>query len=380
VTLTVSRRSVQVPAWVQPGHADDAVSVSFGYGRKQHTLGVKDADEPVVVGHDVYPLRSAASPWFVTGLEVKKTGRKYRISTTQVTNVTEGRPIALMQSVEEFEKHPEAPEQRSPKELPGGKELEGRVLPSVMPGIDYSKLQYKWAMAVDMSRCTGCSACVVACQAENNIPVVGKYQVGRGREMHWIRMDRYYSGPAESPEMVNQPMFCQHCETAPCEYVCPVNATVHSPDGLNEMVYNRCVGTRFCSNNCPYKVRRFNWLNYTAQKSQTERMAMNPDVTVRDRGVMEKCTFCVQRIRRADIDAAETESDEPYTRLQTACQQACPTRAIVFGPISDSRGQVARDAAAPQSYEVLHELGTRPRVHYLARLRNLNPALPAVVA
>ncbi|HZW88663.1 MAG TPA: 4Fe-4S dicluster domain-containing protein, partial [Myxococcaceae bacterium] len=246
--LSVSGRSVEVPAWVQPGHADDAVTVSFGYGRKQNTLGVKDADEPVLVGHDVYPLRSAANPWFATGLEVKKTGRKYTISTTQVHNATEGRPIALMQTVEEFEKHPEAPELRPPVKL-GKREESGVLLPSVQPEVDYSKQQYKWAMAVDMSRCTGCSACVMACQAENNIPVVGKYQVGRGREMQWIRMDRYYSGPAESPEMVTQPMFCQHCETAPCEYVCPVNATVHSDEGLNDMVYNRCIGTRYCSNN-----------------------------------------------------------------------------------------------------------------------------------
>ena len=375
VTLTVSGRSVQVPAWVQPGHADDAVSVSFGYGRKQHTLGVKDADEPVVVGHDVYPLRSAASPWFVTGLEVKKTGRKYRISTTQVTNVTEGRPIALMQSVEEFEKHPEAPEQRSPKELPGGKELEGRVLPSVMPGIDYSKLQYKWAMAVDMSRCTGCSACVVACQAENNIPVVGKYQVGRGREMHWIRMDRYYSGPAESPEMVNQPMFCQHCETAPCEYVCPVNATVHSDEGLNDMVYNRCIGTRYCSNNCPYKIRHFNYLHWTQDKSQVEKMLMNPDVTVRARGVMEKCTYCVQRIERTRIASRIENRTIGDTELKTACQQVCPTSALTFGSLHDPKTQVSQRHADPRRFDVLHELNTRPRTVYLTKIKNPNPEL-----
>ena len=375
VTLSVFGRSVEVPAWVQPGHADDAVTVSIGYGRKQHTLGVKDADEPVVVGHDVYPLRSAASPWFLTGLEVKKTGRKYSISTTQVHNVTEGRPIALMQSLEEFEKHPEAVEQRSPAKLPGGKELEGRLLPSVQPGIDYGKLQYKWAMAVDMSRCTGCSACVIACQAENNIPVVGKYQVGRGREMQWIRMDRYYSGPMESPEMVTQPMFCQHCETAPCEYVCPVNATVHSDEGLNDMVYNRCIGTRYCSNNCPYKIRHFNYLHWTQDKSQVEKMLMNPDVTVRARGVMEKCTYCVQRIERTRIASRLENRTIGDTELKTACQQVCPTNALTFGSLHDPKTQVSQRHADPRRFDVLHELNTRPRTVYLTKIKNPNPEL-----
>ena len=372
--LTVSGRSVEVPAWVQPGHSDDAVTVSFGYGRRQNTLGVKDADEPVVVGHDVYPLRTAAAPWFATGLELKKTGRKYTICTTQVHNVTEGRPIALMQSVEEFEKHPEAPDVRPPVKL-GNKELEGSALPSVQPAIDYSKQQYKWAMSVDMSRCTGCSACVMACQAENNIPVVGKYQVGRGREMQWIRMDRYYSGPAESPEMVNQPMFCQHCETAPCEYVCPVNATVHSDEGLNDMVYNRCIGTRYCSNNCPYKVRHFNYLHWTQDKTQVEKMLMNPDVTVRARGVMEKCTYCVQRIERTRIVARIENRAIGDGELKTACQQVCPTNALTFGSLHDPKTQVSQRHADPRRFDVLHELNTRPRTVYLTKIKNPNPEL-----
>jgi molybdopterin-containing oxidoreductase family iron-sulfur binding subunit len=372
--LTVSGRSVQMPAWIQPGHSDEAVTVSFGYGRKQRTLGVKDADEPVVVGHDVYPLRSSTALWFSPGLQIKKVGRKYPLSHTQVQNTTEGRPIALMQSLEEYEKHPEAPEYRPPVKV-GGKQIEGNKLPSVQAEVDYSKQQYKWAMSVDMSRCTGCSACVIACQAENNIPVVGKYQVGRGREMQWIRMDRYYSGPAESPEMVNQPMFCQHCETAPCEYVCPVNATVHSDEGLNDMVYNRCIGTRYCSNNCPYKVRHFNYLHWTQDKSQVEKMLMNPDVTVRARGVMEKCTYCVQRIERTRIAARIENRAIGDGELLTACQQVCPTDALTFGSLHDPKSKVSQRHADPRRFDVLHELNTRPRTVYLTKIKNPNPEL-----
>ena len=373
--LSVSGRSVQVPAWVQPGHSDEAVTVSIGYGRKQHTLGVKDADEPVVVGHDVYPLRSAASPWFATGLEIKKVGKEYPLSFTQVHNTTDGRAIALMQGIEEFEKHPEAVELRPTMKRANGTELEGNTNASIQPLIDYSKQQYRWAMAVDMSRCTGCSACVVACQAENNIPVVGKYQVGRGREMHWIRMDRYYSGPAESPEMVTQPMFCQHCETAPCEYVCPVNATVHSDEGLNDMVYNRCIGTRYCSNNCPYKVRHFNYLHWTQDKSQVEKMMQNPDVTVRARGVMEKCTYCVQRIERTRIASRIENRTIGDGELKSACQQACPTNALTFGSLHDPNTQVSQRHADPRRFDVLHELNTKPRTVYLTKIKNPNPEL-----
>ncbi len=373
--LTISGRSVEVPAWVQPGHSDEAVTVSLGYGRKQQTVGVKGADEPVVVGHDVYPLRSAAAPWFATGLELKKVGRTYPLSPTQLHSSTEGRPIALMQSLEEFEKHPEAVEQRPTLKLPGGKELAGNTLPSVQLAVDYSKQQYKWAMSVDMSRCTGCSACVVACQAENNIPVVGKYQVGRGREMQWIRMDRYYSGPIESPEMVSQPMFCQHCETAPCEYVCPVNATVHSDEGLNDMVYNRCIGTRYCSNNCPYKIRHFNYLHWTQDMSQVQKMMQNPDVTVRARGVMEKCTYCVQRIERTRIAARIENRTIGDSELKTACQQACPTSALTFGSLHDPKSKVSQRHADPRRFDVLHELNTRPRTVYLTKIKNPNPEL-----
>jgi molybdopterin-containing oxidoreductase family iron-sulfur binding subunit len=228
-------------------------------------------------------------------------------------------------------------------------------------------------MTIDLDLCTGCSACVVACQAENNVPVVGKKGVLESREMHWLRIDRYVDGDVAAPRFQTQPMLCQHCEKAPCEYVCPVNATVHSDDGLNEMIYNRCVGTRFCSNNCPYKVRRFNWFDYNDEIAETERLAKNPSVTIRERGVMEKCTFCVQRIRRAQIDAEL--AGEPRTGpVVTACQQACPTHAIVFGSLTDPSSEVARLANDARAFSALEELGTVPRVRYLRRAVNPNPA------
>jgi Fe-S-cluster-containing dehydrogenase component len=246
-------------------------------------------------------------------------------------------------------------------------------------------------MAIDLSRCTGCSACVVACQSENNIPVVGKEQVGRSREMHWLRIDRYFTGPGingeghqgyknyaaadAEPGMVMQPVMCVHCEKAPCEYVCPVNATVHSDEGLNDMVYNRCVGTRYCSNNCPYKVRRFNYLHYAKGKTPTEKMQMNPDVTVRNRGVMEKCTYCVQRIERVRITSRIEKRPIAANELQTACQQTCPTQAISFGSLNDTKARVTQLHADPRHYKLLYELGTQPRTAHLVRLRNPHPSL-----
>jgi Fe-S-cluster-containing dehydrogenase component len=215
----------------------------------------------------------------------------------------------------------------------------------------------------------------VACQAENNIPVVGREQVARGREMHWLRLDRYFEGRPESPAARPQPMMCQHCEAAPCEYVCPVNATVHSGEGLNQMVYNRCVGTRYCSNNCPYKVRRFNYLDYHREPGPVKQLGFNPDVTVRMRGVMEKCTYCVQRIERARIEARREKKPLDTEALVSACAQVCPTEAIVFGSLHARGGEVARRHADPRRYDVLHEQGTRPRTAYLARLTNPNPEL-----
>jgi molybdopterin-containing oxidoreductase family iron-sulfur binding subunit len=358
VELRYRERVLLIPALVLPGQADAEVTVNLGYGRKGSEMLARG------VGSNAYWLRRSDAPWTDGGLEVRRVGETSgieRVATTQTEWIQQGRPIALRGTLAEYRSNPDfTQEQRGP-------------LPSLYNTWEYSGEQ--WAMTIDLSVCTGCSACVVACQAENNSPVIGKAGVLRNREMHWLRIDRYFSGEGDAARLIMQPMMCQHCEKAPCEYVCPVNATVHSSDGLNEMIYNRCVGTRFCSNNCPYKVRRFNWFDYNSLRPPTEQMQLNPDVTVRARGVMEKCTYCVQRIRRRGIEAQIEGRELRDGEVMTACQQTCPTQAIIFGSLGDPDSAVSRSRAQPRMYAVLHELGTVPRTRYLARITNPAPGL-----
>jgi MoCo/4Fe-4S cofactor protein with predicted Tat translocation signal len=369
LTVSYKERSVDGPAMIVPGHADDAVTLPLGYGRER--VGHVGNG----VGFNANLIRTSDAPWFDRGASVAVTGSKVKFAITQDhwTMSPDGRDIPP----------PAVSAPLSEALNPGSmlyEELEERrgPQPYIHQPHDYSQQQYKWGMAIDLNKCTGCSACVVACQSENNIPVVGKENVWRGREMQWLRIDRYFSGAVENPEVINQPLGCVHCETAPCEYVCPVNATVHSDEGLNEMVYNRCIGTRYCSNNCPYKVRRFNFLYYTGDISAAREMGMNPEVTVRARGVMEKCTYCVQRIERKRIETRIQGRAIADGELQTACQQGCPTQAISFGSLNDPNAKVTKLHGDSRRYDLLHELGTRPRTAYLARVRNLNPEIAKV--
>lgn len=353
--IRVGDRVVEAPALPLPGIAPKTLVLPLGWGQRHRSEGV--------VGVDASPLRTRASPWHVSGAAVTRgAGPRQHLAIVQRHLDMHERPILLEATLEQFRTAPQTIGDRGQKPL------------SLYPN-PWKAEGVQWGMAIDLDTCIGCAACVIACQAENNVPVVGSAGVRKGREMHWLRIDRYLNGQGDDDvRLLPQPMLCQHCEKAPCEYVCPVNATVHSPDGLNEMVYNRCVGTRFCSNNCPYKVRRFNWFDFNEQAPETLQMQKNPDVTVRARGVMEKCTYCVQRIRTAQIDARLQGKPLRDGDVRTACQQACPTEAIVFGAVSDPDSQVSRMQAEPHAYGVLdQELGTWPRTRYLARLRNVGP-------
>jgi molybdopterin-containing oxidoreductase family iron-sulfur binding subunit len=359
VEVKVNGRSVRGPAWVVPGQADGVVVVHLGHGR---TNAGRVGNQ---VGFNAYQLRTSDGVWATDGVTVSKTGGRHPIASTQLHHDMAGRALIRTGSLEEFHKNPDfvkAEEPEPPKTL-----------------TMYAEHEYKgyaWGMAVDLNACTGCNACVVACQAENNVPVVGKEQIAKGREMHWIRVDTYYKGdPNQTPDAYHQPVMCQHCENAPCEVVCPVGATVHSDEGLNDMVYNRCVGTRYCSNNCPYKVRRFNFLLYQDWETPTLKMQRNPDVSVRSRGVMEKCTLCVQRISQAKIESEKQDRTVRDGEIATACEQVCPAQAIVFGDINDPNSRVAKLRADSLNYSLLGELNTRPRLTYLAALKNTNPGL-----
>ena len=359
VELRYRGRRVKAPVWVLPGQAPDTVTVHLGYGR---TRGGRVAQG---AGFNAYLLRTTAAAWAERGLEVGLTGERYELASAQNQQTMEGRALVRSASLAEFEKNPkfahevvEAP----PKAL------------TLYPEHEYRG--YAWGMAIDLNTCIGCNACVVACNAENNIPVVGKTEVGRGHRMHWLRVDRYYKGDVENPVAYNQPVPCMHCENAPCEVVCPVAATSHSDEGLNDMTYNRCVGTRYCSNNCPYKVRRFNFFLYQDWEAPTLKMMRNPDVTVRSRGVMEKCTYCVQRINQARIEADKDRRPIRDGEVIPACAAACPSQAIVFGNINDPKSRVAQLKGDPLNYGLLEELNTRPRTTYLAAVRNPNPEMP----
>jgi MoCo/4Fe-4S cofactor protein with predicted Tat translocation signal len=358
VELRHQERVVRAPVLVVPGHPTDAVTVHLGYGRRRAGR-VGNA-----VGFDAYRLRTLRALDFAADLTLRKTGERHRLAITQEHHSMEGRAPVRAATLAEYRDHPDFAHEH---EHGSAKDL------SLYPSVPYEG--YAWGMTIDLTTCIGCNACTAACQAENNIPVVGKDQVLRGREMHWIRVDRYYTGAPDNPAILHQPVPCMHCENAPCEVVCPVNATVHSSEGLNEMVYNRCVGTRYCSNNCPYKVRRFNFYLYTNWSDETVKMAMNPDVTVRSRGVMEKCTYCVQRIERTRIDAQREGRRIRDGELVTACQQVCPAEAIVFGDTNDERSQVAELKTEPRNYALLADRNTQPRTTYLAAVHNPNPDL-----
>ena len=382
VSITAGGKTIEIAAWVEPGHADDVITLTVGYGRSN--IG-RVADG---IGVDTYPLRTTESMFYQPAI-VEPTGTTYEIACTQEHHSLEGRDMIRTATLNEYKENPDFATYKSVHgyEVPGieealheGDERGPISLFEEQYGPDY---QPQWGMTIDLNSCFGCGVCTIACQAENNIPVIGKREVGRRRIMHWIRTDRYFEGDADNPKAYHQPVPCMHCELAPCEQVCPVAATTHSEDGINQMTYNRCIGTRYCANNCPFKVRRFNFFNYTKEYLTTGddpeiiQMAMNPDVTVRFRGVIEKCTYCVQRVNRGKIRSKiDTGSKKPADgTVLTACQQACPANAISFGDLTDANSEVSVKKRNDRNYVMLEELNVRPRTSYLARLSNNNPEL-----
>ena len=420
IEIDLNGKKVRAPIWVQPGHADNVLGLTLGFGRDKGGRIANFNDEKV--GFNFYPLRTAAASTIAMGAKVTATTEKYTFACTQDHWSLEGRPLIREANLKQYNEHPDFAKAFDFEKAPKAGEDESLYPNPLNSTWAKEKGLHQWGMAIDLNTCVGCNACVIACVSENNVPVVGKDQVRRGREMQWLRMDRYYTGNPElqkthnplkadqdqykeqwidDPQVVNQPMMCQHCEAAPCESVCPVNATVHDEEGLNLMVYNRCVGTRYCSNNCPWKVRRFNYfdynkrpigkslytpvttLNHTKKDDEWEllKLVRNPDVSVRMRGVMEKCTFCVQRIETAKISQkvkAGQSNDVivPDGTFKTACQQACPAEAIVFGDTNDPKSGVSLAKADTRNYATLDFLNTKPRLTYLARVRNPNPAMP----
>lgn len=358
IKIDYKEHTLEIPVWICPGNADNTIALPLGYGRTGSGRIGNGA------GFNTYLLRTSDCHYFGSGAKITKTNKIYELANTQDHNRMEGRPIIREATLEEYRRHP-----NFAKEI-----VEHPPLKSLYPDHDYSK-GYQWGMVIDLNICIGCNACTLACQSENNIQIVGKEQVVKGRELHWLRNDRYYVGDIDTPKIVYQPVPCQQCENAPCEQVCPVAATVHDSEGLNNMTYNRCIGTRYCSNNCPYKVRRFNFFNYINKLTEIEKMAQNPNVSMRSRGVMEKCTFCLQRIKTVKTRARLENRAVTDGEIKTACQQVCPTQAIQFGNINDPSSQVARLKKTDRNYELLAEYNIRPRNSYLAKLRNPNPRL-----
>jgi molybdopterin-containing oxidoreductase family iron-sulfur binding subunit len=356
VAITGAGTTLAAPVWILPGQPDDVVTLHFGHGRTRAGRVGNGT------GVNAYRIRAATGLWLATA-SVQKAGGTFELATTQHHFNMEGRHLVRTGTFEEYRKDPQF-----------ARKLEEVPTISMYPAYTYD--QHAWGLAVNLSSCTGCNACVVACQSENNIPTIGKDQVRRGREMHWIRIDRYYEGTPENPAVHNQPVMCMHCEQAPCEVVCPVAATTHSEEGINEMTYNRCIGTKYCSNNCPYKVRRFNFFDYNKDKHlPVLTLLANPNVTVRQKGVMEKCNYCIQRVNRARMDAEKENRRVRDGEVLTACQQVCPTEALVFGDINDPTSKVAKLRKEPLEYPLLAELNTRPRTTYLAKLTNPNTDL-----
>ena len=400
VELRYRGHTLEAAVWTVPAHADDTVSITLGYGRTQAgKLGTG-------LGFNAYALRTSDSPGFGAGLEVRKLGGQMDLVAAQHHFSLYGRDLVRAGTLKQLEEEPEHPHFMHPEaHLPEGelpslypqewtsdrtsveRSPQGWEGPGTYSGSGYNGLPIPaWGMVIDMNACIGCNACTIACQAENNIATVGKDQVKVNREMHWLRIDTYYTGDDTNPDTVFQPVACHHCEKAPCEPVCPVQATSHSAEGINEMTYNRCIGTRYCSNNCPYKVRRFNFLQFSDMQTPSIQLMRNPDVTVRARGVMEKCTYCIQRITEARIEAEKEDRPIRDGDVVTACQQVCPTQAILFGDTNDreSNGRkgsrVRQLKGDPLNYAMLSELNTRPRTSYLAKLRNPNPSIASAQA
>jgi Fe-S-cluster-containing dehydrogenase component len=377
VEINYRGRKVLGALFVVPGQADDCIAVTLGYGRSRAGRFGSNA------GFNAYTVRTADAPWFGTGVKLSKTGKTYPLAVTQYHYAIEKhgaevseegvaafrRDLVRVANLDEFRQNPNFA--KDPPEMT----TEAQTLYPVLPSPYDFKKSPQWGMAIDLTACIGCNACVVACQAENNVPVVGKDQTGRGRYMHWIRVDTYYRGGLHEPEIYNEVLPCMQCENAPCEYVCPVGATVTGPEGINQQIYNRCVGTRYCSNNCPWKVRRFNFYRYADWTTPSFYAVENPTVTVRSRGVMEKCTYCIQRIRYHEIKAEEAGRNLRDGEVLTACQQTCPTNAIVFGDILDPNSQVSKLKAQSRNYGLLEDLNTRPRTTYLAKVWNPNPEI-----